>query len=88
MILVGAGFGFVRLERKVRREIDWALLLLFSGLFVVVRGAEQALTREFEVAGIDVEADQQAIRGNARGHRAGVTRSAEGAVDDHRVGRL
>jgi len=28
---------------RVYREIDWALLLLFAGLFVVVRGTEQAL---------------------------------------------
>ncbi|MGH7126720.1 MAG: SLC13 family permease, partial [Stellaceae bacterium] len=28
---------------RVYREIDWALLLLFAGLFVVVRGMEQAL---------------------------------------------
>jgi Na+/H+ antiporter NhaD/arsenite permease-like protein len=28
---------------RVYREIDWALLLLFAGLFVVVRGVEQAL---------------------------------------------
>jgi Na+/H+ antiporter NhaD/arsenite permease-like protein len=28
---------------RVYREIDWALLLLFAGLFVVVRGVEQVL---------------------------------------------
>ena len=28
---------------RVYREIDWALILLFAGLFVVVRGTEQAL---------------------------------------------
>jgi len=28
--------------RRVYREIDWALLLLFAGLFIVVRGLEQA----------------------------------------------
>lgn len=44
-IIGGALLLFTRRLKpeRVYREIDWALLLLFSGLFVVVRGAEQAL---------------------------------------------
>jgi len=37
---------------RVYREIDWALLLLFAGLFIVVRGAERALLSPEVVAGV------------------------------------
>src|SRR5262249_29949605 len=37
---------------RVYREIDWALLLLFAGLFIVVRGAERALLSPDVIAGV------------------------------------
>src|SRR5580704_709780 len=49
--------GFLLLTRVVRseriyREIDWPLLLMFAGLFVVVAGFEKALLTPDVVAGI------------------------------------
>ena len=49
--------GFMLLTRIVRseriyREIDWPLLLMFAGLFVVVAGFEKALLTPDVVAGI------------------------------------
>ena len=47
---------------RVYREIDWALLLLFAGLFVVVRGTEQALlTPEVLRAAERITLDEPAV---------------------------
>jgi Na+/H+ antiporter NhaD/arsenite permease-like protein len=37
---------------RVYREIDWALLLLFAGLFIVVRGMERAVLSPELIAGV------------------------------------
>ena len=38
---------------KVYREIDWPLLLMFVGLFIVVTGLETAVLTKETIAGLD-----------------------------------
>jgi Na+/H+ antiporter NhaD/arsenite permease-like protein len=39
-------------SRRIYREIDWALLLMFAGLFIIVAGAEQTLLTPGLIAGL------------------------------------
>ncbi len=40
-------------SRRIYREIDWALLLMFAGLFIIVAGAERTLVTPELIARID-----------------------------------
>lgn len=54
-VVVGAALLVTRRVKpeKVYREIDWALLVLFAGLFVVIAGAEKALISQDVKSWID-----------------------------------
>jgi Na+/H+ antiporter NhaD/arsenite permease-like protein len=46
-------------SRRIYEEIDWALLLMFAGLFIIVAGAERTLlTPEFIAAVVGFHLDQ------------------------------
>jgi Na+/H+ antiporter NhaD/arsenite permease-like protein len=52
--------------RRALQEVDWSLLLLFSGLFVVMRGVEEAGLARMIVAGIAGPLAHSGALGSAR----------------------
>src|SRR5579863_9067304 len=46
---------------RIYREIDWSLLALFIGLFIVVRGAEKALAADLFAVAMHLHLEQPAV---------------------------